>query len=59
MTLFLQKNKGNIPDIASNIVKNIPALSTLTKEMGVSDDLIRDSAKLGTDLAPLDRCKVQ
>ena len=47
---FLQKNKGNIPDIASNIVKNIPALSTLTKEMGVSDDLIRDSAKLGTDL---------
>ncbi len=47
---FLQKNKDNIPDIASNIVKNIPALSTLTKEMGVSDDLIRDSAKLGTDL---------
>jgi len=47
---FLQKNKDNIPDIASNIVKNIPALSNLTKEMGVSDDLIRDSAKLGTDL---------
>ena len=47
---FLQKNKDNIPDIASNIVKNIPALSTLTKEMGVSDNLIRDSAKLGTDL---------
>jgi len=34
---FLQKNKDIIPDIASNIVKNIPALSTLTKEMGVSE----------------------
>ena len=47
---FLQKNKGKIPDIASNIVKNIPALEKMTKEMGVSEDLIKDAAKLGADL---------
>lgn len=47
---FLIKNKDAIPDIASNIVKNTPALAELTGKMEIPDSLIRDTAKLGTDL---------
>ena len=47
---FLEKNRDSIPRIAIDIVKKTPALATLIKEMGVSDDLIKDAAKLGADI---------
>ena len=47
---FLEKNRDSIPAIAIDIVKKTPALATLIKEMGVSDDLIKDAAKLGADI---------
>ena len=47
---FLEKNRDSLPKIALDLVKNSPDLAAQTKELGVSDDLIKDVAKLGVDI---------
>ena len=47
---FLEKNRDSIPKIALDLVKKSPDLAAQTKELGVSDDLIKDVAKLGVDI---------
>jgi predicted restriction endonuclease len=50
LPVFLTQNKDAIPVIASNIVKNTPELKKLASDIGVTEELIKDTAKLGTDL---------
>ena len=47
---LLEKNRDSIPKIALDFVKKFPGLVAQTKELGVSDDLIKDVAKLGVDI---------